>query len=142
MTPQQRLRFLFHLQTTWASTQQLLHTYNLVFSCLALEQVLVLTFDAVLALYSFSVGGSSRGAAVLKGGGEELASPVCEQRLGRLHASTCAMAFHGGEMNRKAHGCMQPVANGGWSSDQQHNFVFLVSRALFTRCARKSERRA
>lgn len=59
--------------------------------------MLVLTFDAVLAFYSFSVGGPA-GAAIGGGGGEELTSPVCEQRLGRWHASTCAMAFHGGEI--------------------------------------------
>ncbi|CAN0180519.1 unnamed protein product, partial [Ectocarpus sp. 4 AP-2014] len=28
-------------------------------------------------------------------GGEVLTSPAFEQRLGRWHASTCAMAFHG-----------------------------------------------
>eukprot|EP00752_Nemacystus_decipiens_P018330 g16445.t1 len=57
-------------------------------------EVLVLTFDAVLAFYSFSVGGPA-GAATGGGRGEELLSPVCEQRLRRWHASTCAMAFHG-----------------------------------------------
>lgn len=61
-------------------------------------QVLVLTFDAVLALYSFSVGGATDAAARRGAGGEQLlASPVCVQRLGRWHASTCAMAFHAGE---------------------------------------------
>ncbi|CAM9861622.1 unnamed protein product, partial [Pylaiella littoralis] len=55
-------------------------------------EVLVLTFDAVLALYSFPVvEGLPRPA---REGDDYLVSPVCEQRLGRWHASTCAMAFH------------------------------------------------
>ena len=62
-------------------------------------QVLVLTFDAVLAFYSFSVGGPPGAATGRGAGGKEPLSPVCEQRLGRWHASTCAMAFHAGEEN-------------------------------------------
>ncbi|CAM9252402.1 unnamed protein product [Scytosiphon promiscuus] len=52
-------------------------------------EVLVLTFDAVLAVYSFPIDGGRGGQ-----GDNVLASPVCEQRLGRWHTSTCAMAFH------------------------------------------------
>lgn len=55
-------------------------------------QVLVLTFDAVLAVYSFPVDGGRA-----RQGDNVLTSPVCEQRVARWHTSTCAMAFHAGE---------------------------------------------
>lgn len=85
----------------------------------------MLTFDAVLAFYSFSAGGGAcftPGAAVGGGGGgEQLVSPVCEQRLGRWHASTCAMAFHGGETD-------SPTGRGGQAtSGLSYTVVILVS---------------
>lgn len=57
-------------------------------------KVLVLTFDAVLTVYAFSAIEPTTAAA---GAGGQRASPVCEQRLGRWHASTTAMSFHAGK---------------------------------------------
>lgn len=72
------------------------HVSRPPFCMLLSAKVVVLTYDAVLALYSFSVEGGVGGE-----GGEVLTSPACEQRLGRWHASTCAMAFHEGERDRR-----------------------------------------
>lgn len=58
----------------------------------------MLTFDAVLAVYSFFAGDAGAAATGARRVGDaRMTSPVFEQRLGRWHASTCAMAFHAGE---------------------------------------------